>query len=70
MGYGGIKVHYVKTMTDLSLEEFSVFVLRMQKRGNKYEDYIAGQYYLLLTRGPLRDNLMETFLKTVQEKED
>ena len=70
MGYRGIKVHYVKTIRDLSLEKFSVFILRKQKWGNKYEDYIAGQYYQLLTRGPLCDNFMETFLKIVQEKED
>lgn len=65
-----IQVHYVKAIADLSLEEFSVFDLKMQKRGAKYEGYTAEQYYLLLIRGPSCDNFMETFLKTVQEKED
>lgn len=63
-----IKVHYAEAITDLSLEEFSAFVLEMQKRGDKYGGYTAGQYYLLLTRGPLHNKFMETFLEIVQEK--
>lgn len=45
-----IKVYYVKAIVDLSLKEFNVYVLEMQKQDNKYGDYIAGQYYLFLTR--------------------
>lgn len=65
-----IKVHYIETIAKLSLEEFGAFILEMQKRDDKYEDYIARQYYLLLIRGPLRDKFMETFLETIQEKKD
>lgn len=65
-----IKVHYAEAFAELSLEEFSAFVLGMQKRGDKYGGYTAGQYYLLLTRGPLRDKFMENFPETVLEKED
>lgn len=65
-----IKVHYAEAIANLSLEEFSAFVLGMQKRGDKYGGYTAGQYYLLLTKGPLRDKFMETFLETAQGKED
>ena len=39
----------------------------MQKRGDKYEGYTAGQYYLLLARGHLRDQFMETFLQVTQD---
>lgn len=45
-----IKVYYVEAIVNLSLKEFNIFVLEMQKQDNKYGDYTAGQYYLLLTR--------------------
>lgn len=60
-----IKVCYVKVIANLSLEKFNIFVLKIQKRGDKYRVYIAGQYYLFLIRGLLRDKFMETFLKIV-----
>lgn len=63
-----IKVHYAKAIADLSFEEFSVFVLRMQKRGDKYEGYTAEQYYLLLTRDQLRDISWKLSLKLFKKK--
>ena len=60
-GIEDIKVHYAKVIADLSLEEFSAFILRMQKQSDKYEGYTAEQYYLFLTKGPLRNKFMKTF---------
>lgn len=37
-----IKIYYVKVISDLTLQEFSAFVLRMQKQSDKYGDYTAG----------------------------
>lgn len=64
-----IKVHYAEALKDLTLQEFSALVRGVQKRGYEYGGYTAGQYYLLLSRGPLRDQFMETFLQAVQDRE-
>ena len=64
-----IRVHYSEAIADLTLQKFSALVRGMQKRGDEYEGYTAGQYYLLLARGPLRDQFMETFLQVIQDRE-
>ena len=56
-----IKVHYSEAMTDLTLQEFSTLIRGIQKRNDQYRGYTAGQYYLLLARGPLCDQFIETF---------
>lgn len=60
-----IKVHYAEAIADLSLEKFSVFVLKMQKWDDKYGNYTARQYYLLLTRSLLRNKFIKTFLEII-----
>lgn len=50
-----IKIYYAEAISDLTLQEFGAFVLGMQKRGDKYGGYTAGQYYFLLIKGSLRD---------------
>lgn len=37
-----IKVYYIEAIADLSLKEFNVFVIEMQKQNNKYRGYTAG----------------------------
>lgn len=39
-------------------------------QNNKHGVYIARKYYLLLTKGLLRDKFIETFFKTIQEKKN
>ena len=65
-----IGVHYSEAIADLTLQEFSALVRGMQKRGDEYGGYTAGQYYLLLARGLFRDQFMETFLQVIQDKEN
>lgn len=64
-----IKVHYAKALADLTLQEFSALVREIQKRGDEYGGYMAGQYYLLLSKGPLCYQFMKTFLQVVQDRE-
>ena len=45
-----IVVHYSEAIADLTLQEFSILVQRLQKRSDEYRSYIAGQYYLFLAR--------------------
>ena len=57
-----IGVYYSEAIVDLTLQKFSALVCGMQKRGDEYECYTAGQYYFLLTRSPLCDQFIEIFL--------
>ena len=63
-----IKVHYSEAIADLTLQEFSALVRGMQKHRDEYGGYTARQYYLLLVRGPLHDQFMETFLQVIQDR--
>ncbi|MCJ1346315.1 hypothetical protein MMC31_004530 [Peltigera leucophlebia] len=64
-----IRVYYTEAIADLTLQEFNVLVCGMQKRGDEYGGYTAGQYYLLLARSPFCDQFMETFLQVIQDRE-
>lgn len=46
-------MYYAKVIEDLTLQKFSVLARGLQKRGDEYGGYTAGQYYLLLSKGPL-----------------
>lgn len=63
-----IKVYYAKAIADLSLKEFNVFILKIQKWCNKYGGYTSEQYYLFLIKNLLCDKFMKTFFKIIQEK--
>lgn len=64
-----IKVHYTEVIADLTLQKLSVLVKGMHKWGDKYGGYTAGQYYLFLSRRPLCNQFMETFLQVIQDRE-
>lgn len=64
-----IKVHNAKALADLALQGFSALVRGMHKWGDEYGGYMAGQYYLLLSKGPLCDQFMKIFLQVVQDRE-
>lgn len=61
-----IKIYYAKIIANLSLDKFGAFILKMQKRDDKYDAYIAGQYYLFLIKSLLCNKFMKTFLKLLK----
>lgn len=62
-----IKKNYAEAIQELSLSKFSALVRALQVVGSNYGGYTAGQYYLLLTDGSLRDQFMEQLLETLED---
>lgn len=50
-----IKKNYAEVIQELSVSQFSALIRTLQVVGSNYGGYTAGQYYLLLTEGLLRD---------------
>lgn len=65
-----IKVHYVKAILNLMFQKFTIFVLKVQKWDDKYKGYIIRQYYLFLTKDPLCNQFMKTFLELDPKKKN
>ena len=61
-------MHYTKVIADLIVQKLSVLVKGIEKQGDKYKGYTAGQYYLFLLKRPFCNQFIEIFLQVIQDR--